>query len=71
MQPMGQLIICPNVAYAGIVAGLTLGMFDYAEKGLLDRTHLRSAQHRTHVVRVWLVATFMGSLQTADRAERV
>ncbi|MCO5111981.1 MAG: methyltransferase domain-containing protein [Burkholderiaceae bacterium] len=42
MQPMGQLIISvPNVAYAGIVAGLTLGMFDYTEKGLLDRTHLR------------------------------
>lgn len=41
MQPMGQLIISvPNVAYAGIVAGLTLGMFDYTEKGLLDRTHL-------------------------------
>lgn len=42
MLPMGQLIISvPNVAYAGIVAGLTLGMFDYTEKGLLDRTHLR------------------------------
>lgn len=41
VQPMGQLIISvPNVAYAGIVAGLTLGMFDYTEKGLLDRTHL-------------------------------
>ena len=48
MQPMGQLIISvPNVAYAGIVAGLTLGMFDYTEKGLLDRTHLHFFTRRS------------------------
>ena len=31
----------PNVANVTIRAGLLLGRFPYAEKGILDRTHLR------------------------------
>lgn len=31
----------PNVTYAGLVGALGQGEFEYREKGLLDRTHLR------------------------------
>jgi len=42
VKPGGRIIISmPNVAYAGLIAGLQLGQFEYAAKGLLDRTHVR------------------------------
>lgn len=48
MQPMGQLIISiPNVSYAGIVAGLMHGTFDYTQTGLLDQTHIRFFTRRS------------------------
>lgn len=31
----------PNVSHTSVVSGLRRGRFDYAEEGLLDRTHLR------------------------------
>ena len=31
----------PNVSHTSVVAGLKRGRFDYADEGLLDRTHLR------------------------------
>ncbi|HEY9101382.1 class I SAM-dependent methyltransferase [Chitinimonas sp.] len=38
----GELIVSiPNVSYVGILGGLMAGRFDYANEGLLDRTHLR------------------------------
>ena len=41
-SPAARLVISmPNVAYAGLVAGLRVGKFDYADTGLLDRTHMR------------------------------
>lgn len=36
-----MLISVPNVAYAGVIAALLDGRFDYRDEGLLDRTHLR------------------------------
>ncbi len=48
LQPGGSLVISlPNIAYAGVVAALRNGVFDYAEKGLLDRTHLRFYTRRS------------------------
>lgn len=48
LQPMGSVIISlPNIAYAGVAAALRAGMFDYADKGLLDRTHLRFFTRRS------------------------
>ena len=48
LEPMGKLVVSvPNVAYAGIVAALRYGVFDYADKGLLDRTHLRFFTRRS------------------------
>ncbi len=42
LEPTGRLIISvPNIAYAGVVAALRNGIFDYADKGQLDRTHVR------------------------------
>ncbi|MCC6805881.1 MAG: glycosyltransferase [Deltaproteobacteria bacterium] len=35
------LISMPNVAYAGVIAGLLAGEFAYTPAGLLDTTHLR------------------------------
>lgn len=35
------IVSVPNVAYAGLVAGLVRGEFRYREKGLLDQTHVR------------------------------
>ncbi len=38
----GQMLFSvPNVAYAGLIAGLLDGKFEYRNEGLLDRTHLR------------------------------
>jgi glycosyltransferase involved in cell wall biosynthesis/2-polyprenyl-3-methyl-5-hydroxy-6-metoxy-1,4-benzoquinol methylase len=38
----GRLLVSiPNVGYAGIVAGLLAGEFEYRPTGLLDETHLR------------------------------
>jgi len=36
-----MLFSVPNVAYAGLIAELLTGQFDYRDEGLLDRTHLR------------------------------
>lgn len=35
------LISLPNIAYGGIIAALFCGQFPYADKGILDETHLR------------------------------
>ncbi len=48
LAPTGSLIISvPNIAYAGVVAGLRLGLFDYADKGQLDRTHVHFFTQRS------------------------
>lgn len=42
LKPDGKLLISlPNVAYAGLIASLLDGNFDYREEGLLDQGHLR------------------------------
>lgn len=42
VAPMGRLVISvPNIAYAGVVAAMRHGIFDYSDKGQLDRTHVR------------------------------
>ena len=42
LAPGGHLFVSlPNVANVTVRAGLLLGRFPYAEKGILDRTHLR------------------------------
>lgn len=42
LDPDGMLLLSvPNVAYAGVIADLLRGRFEYRDEGLLDRTHLR------------------------------
>jgi len=42
LAPGGMLLVSvPNVAYAGLVAALLEGRFEYRDEGLLDRSHLR------------------------------
>jgi SAM-dependent methyltransferase len=45
----------PNIGHWSIVAGLLAGRFDYAQEGLLDRTHLR----------FFTLASMVGLLQRA------
>lgn len=46
--PAASLVISmPNIAYAGVVAGLSQGLFEYADKGILDRTHLKFFTRRS------------------------
>lgn len=42
LKPGGRLFASsPNVAHWGVVKGLLAGRFQYGEKGVMDRTHLR------------------------------
>lgn len=42
LLPGGRVIVSvPNVAHASVRAGLLFGRFPYAERGILDGTHLR------------------------------
>lgn len=48
LEPRGQLIISvPNVANISVRLLLMLGRFDYTERGILDRTHLRFVTRRS------------------------
>lgn len=48
LRPAGQVIVSvPNVANVAIRLALALGRFDYTERGILDRTHLRFYTRRT------------------------
>jgi len=48
LTPQGRLVISiPNIAYAGVVAALRLGIFDYTDKGQLDATHVRFFTRRS------------------------
>jgi SAM-dependent methyltransferase len=42
LRPEGQVIVSvPNVTHLWVRLNLLLGRFDYADRGILDRTHLR------------------------------
>lgn len=42
IAPGGHAVLSiPNIGHAAVIAGLMGGRFDYRDKGLLDRTHLR------------------------------
>ncbi len=44
----GTLIVSlPNVQFIGVIAGLLRGRWDYRERGVLDRTHLRFFTRRS------------------------
>lgn len=48
VAPMGSLVISvPNIAYAGVLAAMRCGSFDYSDKGQLDRTHVHFFTRRS------------------------
>lgn len=48
IKPLGRLVISvPNIAYAGVIAALRNGVFEYSDKGQLDRTHVRFFTRRS------------------------
>jgi 2-polyprenyl-3-methyl-5-hydroxy-6-metoxy-1,4-benzoquinol methylase len=48
LAPGGTVIVSvPNVAHLWVRLSLLVGRFDYAERGILDRTHLRFFTRRT------------------------
>jgi SAM-dependent methyltransferase len=48
VAPLGSLLISvPNIAYAGVLASMRCGTFDYSDKGQLDRTHVRFFTRRS------------------------
>jgi hypothetical protein len=50
LAPGGVVIVSvPNVAHLWMRLSLLLGRFDYADRGILDRTHLRFFTRRTFV----------------------
>ncbi len=47
-RPGGVVIVSvPNVAHLWVRLSLLAGRFDYADRGILDRTHLRFFTRRT------------------------
>ncbi|MGH7402305.1 MAG: class I SAM-dependent methyltransferase [Candidatus Rokuibacteriota bacterium] len=54
LAPGGTVIVSvPNVAHLWVRLSLLLGRFDYADRGILDRTHLRFFTRRTLVDFLW------------------
>jgi hypothetical protein len=50
LRPGGQLIVSiPNVRHVSVLLPLLRGHWDYADTGVLDRTHLRFFVRRTAV----------------------
>lgn len=48
LSPSGEVVVSvPNVANITVRASLLLGRFEYTERGILDRTHLRFFTRRT------------------------
>jgi 2-polyprenyl-3-methyl-5-hydroxy-6-metoxy-1,4-benzoquinol methylase len=48
LQPRGELLVSlPNVANITVRLALLFGQFEYAERGILDRTHLRFFTRRS------------------------
>lgn len=48
LQPDGRVIISiPNVAHLTVRAQILLGRFNYADRGIMDRTHLRFFTRKT------------------------
>jgi 2-polyprenyl-3-methyl-5-hydroxy-6-metoxy-1,4-benzoquinol methylase len=48
LTPEGRIVASlPNVAHWGVIAGLLRGRWDYQDRGLLDRTHLRFFTRRS------------------------
>ena len=48
LAPQGRIIVSvPNIAHLWVRLSLLLGRFDYAERGILDRTHLRFFTYNT------------------------
>lgn len=48
LAPGGLMVVSvPNVAHLWVRLSLLLGRFDYADRGILDRTHLRFFTRRT------------------------
>ena len=48
LEPGGELIISvPNIAHLSVRLLLLFGMFDYTQRGILDRTHLRFFTRKT------------------------
>jgi 2-polyprenyl-3-methyl-5-hydroxy-6-metoxy-1,4-benzoquinol methylase len=49
LKPGGRVYSSsPNIAHWGVIRSLLGGRFDYAEKGVMDRTHLRWFTPRTY-----------------------
>jgi len=64
LRPGGTaLISVPNVAHWSVRAALAAGRFDYADRGILDRTHLRFFTART------LRETIRGAGLEVDRTD--
>lgn len=67
LAPMGQLLISvPNIAYAGVLAAMRGGVFDYSDKGQLDRTHVRFFTKRS-IEKVLLDAGWAPRVWEANR----
>lgn len=48
LSPQGQVLISlPNIANITVRLGLLLGRFDYTDRGILDKTHLRFFTRKT------------------------
>jgi 2-polyprenyl-3-methyl-5-hydroxy-6-metoxy-1,4-benzoquinol methylase len=48
LEPGGRVVISvPNVAHLSVRLQLLLGSFDYTDRGILDRTHLRFFTRKT------------------------
>lgn len=66
LQPSGCLFLIsvPNVANLWVRLQLLIGRFDYAERGILDRTHLRFFTRKTAVEMTERAGLKIRSIQT-------
>lgn len=67
LHPQGHVVISvPNIANGGVIAALWCNAFDYADTGLLDRTHIHFFTSKTLIAMLERVGLTVDTIENVD-----